>query len=64
MVVVAQLVRAPDCGSGGRRFETDLPPNFKEVLFNAIPLFFCYSKFYSYICTYNNCIYIICYEKY
>ena len=40
MVVVAQLVRAPDCGSGGRRFETDLPPNFKEVLFNAIPLFF------------------------
>ena len=23
---VAQLVRAPDCGSGGRRFETDLPP--------------------------------------
>ena len=27
MVVVAQLVRAPDCGSGGRRFETDLPPH-------------------------------------
>ena len=26
MVVVAQLVIAPDCGSGGRRFETDLPP--------------------------------------
>ena len=25
-VVVAQLVRAPDCGSGGRRFETALPP--------------------------------------
>ena len=25
-MVVAQLVRAPDCGSGGRRFETDLPP--------------------------------------
>ena len=40
MVVVAQLVRAPDCGSGGRRFETDLPPNMKEVLFKAIPLFF------------------------
>ena len=32
MVVVAQLVRAPDCGSGGRRFETDLPPqNNKEL---------------------------------
>ena len=29
MVVVAQLVRAPDCGSGGRRFETALPPIFK-----------------------------------
>ena len=26
MVVVAQLVRAPGCGPGGRRFETDLPP--------------------------------------
>ena len=30
MVVVAQLVRAPDCGSGGRRFETDLPPESKD----------------------------------
>ena len=27
MVVVAQLVRASDCGSEGRRFETDLPPS-------------------------------------
>lgn len=26
MVIVAQLVRAPDCGSGGRRFETGLSP--------------------------------------
>ena len=26
MVVVVQLVRTPDCGSGGRRFESDLPP--------------------------------------
>jgi hypothetical protein len=25
-VIVAQLVRAPDCGSGGRRFETGLSP--------------------------------------
>ena len=30
MVVVAQLVRAPDCGSGGRRFEPGLPPNFPK----------------------------------
>ncbi len=28
MVVVAQLVRAPDCGSGGRGFESHLPPFF------------------------------------
>ena len=33
MVVVAQLVRAPDCGSGGRRFETDLPPKTKPLTF-------------------------------
>ena len=26
MVVVAQLVRAPDCGSGGRRFKSGQPP--------------------------------------
>ena len=26
MVVVAQLVRAPGCGSGGRGFESHLPP--------------------------------------
>ncbi len=29
MVVVAQLVRAPDCGSGGRGFETHLPPEVR-----------------------------------
>ena len=29
MVVVAQLVRAPDCGSGGRGFESHLPPKAK-----------------------------------
>ncbi len=26
MVDVAQLVRAPDCGSGGRGFKSHLPP--------------------------------------
>ena len=33
MVVVAQLVRALDCGSRGRRFETGLPPHkaFEEI---------------------------------
>ena len=29
MVDVAQLVRAPDCGSGGRRFDSDHPPFLK-----------------------------------
>ena len=28
--VVAQLVRVPDCGSVGRRFESDLPPEFES----------------------------------
>ena len=28
MVVVAQLVRAPDCDSGGRGFESPLSPHF------------------------------------
>ncbi len=30
MVVVAQLVRASVCGTEGRRFEPDLPPQKKE----------------------------------
>jgi hypothetical protein len=43
MVVVAQLVRAPDCGSGGRRFEPGLPPEipiqFASGFFNSDPFF-------------------------
>ena len=38
MVVVAQLVRALDCGSRGRRFETGLPP-FKNPSRNRGVLF-------------------------
>ena len=30
MVVVAQLVRAPVCGSGGRGFKSHLPPFFEK----------------------------------
>ena len=40
MVVVAQLVRAPDCGSGGRRFETDLPPHIEKGLQECSPFFY------------------------
>ena len=32
MVVVAQLVRAPDCDSGGRGFEPHHPPNNEKCL--------------------------------
>ncbi len=32
MVVVAQLVRAPGCGPGGRGFESPHPPHFFDVL--------------------------------
>ncbi len=28
MVGLVQLVRTPDCGSGGHRFESDSPPNW------------------------------------
>ena len=38
MVVVVQLVRTPDCGSGGRRFESGLPPKSKP---SRIRGFFC-----------------------
>ncbi len=46
MVVVAQLVRAPDCGSGGRRFETGLPPSQS---FSEMRSFFVYATFLSYL---------------
>jgi hypothetical protein len=39
MVVVAQLVRALDCGSRGRRFEPGLPPKKKPALCR---FFLCY----------------------
>ena len=35
MVGVAQLVRAPDCGSGGRRFDSDHPPHYAPVAQSA-----------------------------
>ncbi len=38
MVVVVQLVRTPDCGSGGRRFESGLPP--RGDFRNGVPFLF------------------------
>ena len=43
MVVVVQLVRTPDCGSGGRRFESGLPPKNKPSRFRG---FFCLDNCY------------------
>ncbi len=31
VAIVAQLVRAPACGAGGRRFESGLSPHFLKV---------------------------------
>ena len=39
-MVVAQLVRASDCGSEGRGFESRLPPFFKSLEFAIVPVFF------------------------
>ena len=36
MVVVAQLVRASDCGSESRRFESGLPPNNHPQFFGGL----------------------------
>ena len=43
MVDVAQLVRALDCGSRGRRFKSGLPPKKKAALCG----FFYFSVLYS-----------------
>ena len=38
VVDIAQLVRAPDCDSGGRRFESGYPPHFyiQAKMYNSI----------------------------
>ncbi len=58
MVDIAQLVRAPDCGSGGRGFESHYPPHeiplfcllTKEGYFNSIRLAASFIGFASDIC--------------
>ena len=64
MVIVAQLVRASDCGSEGRGFETPHSPwNEKEAqsmiglfLYHNIPIFFTIrlSNFSLYLHTFKN----------
>ena len=54
MVDIAQLVRASDCGSEGRRFEPDYPPQSSPIIHRAI-FIFCIC---NYIIIYY--IYIIC----
>ena len=44
MVVVAQLVRAPDCGSGGRGFESHHPPYKEKSWFGSF--FLIYKSWY------------------
>jgi hypothetical protein len=39
MVVLAQLVRAPDCGSGGRRFEPGILPGKIKASLNSEAFF-------------------------
>ena len=39
MVAVVQLVRASDCGSECRGFESHLPPNKKGSFYKKLPFF-------------------------
>lgn len=44
MVDVAQLVRAPVCGTGGRRFKSAHPPQEKKIYISTYIL----NKFFKY----------------
>lgn len=47
MAAVAQLVRVPDCGSEGRRFESDPPPKIEKGQFTKVDCpFFYISTFF------------------
>ena len=49
MVVLAQLVRASDCGSEGRGFEPHTPPNLKKPVKIRFRAYFFMSKLYQLI---------------
>ena len=44
MVGIAQLVRAPGCGPGGRRFESGYPPQKEKSLQLLQAFFFLFSE--------------------
>ena len=44
MVGIAQLVRAPGCGPGGRRFESVYPPHLNNSRKSQVDLLFLYLK--------------------
>ena len=56
MVVVVQLVRTPDCGSGGRRFESGLPPKSKPSIYRG---FFCCSDYLTTCCRITSILNLI-----
>ena len=59
MVDVAQLVRAADCGSVGRGFESHLPPKKQQSL--LVVAFFISISFLSFVLKFNNQINLYAY---
>ena len=63
MVVVAQLVRAPGCGPGGRGFETHLPPKkpliYRRLFFKVVfERFFLIKSIFNMFNYFNSLIFI------
>ena len=65
MVDIAQLARAPDCGSGGRRFETDYPPQKETAIFvRRLPFLFGSFHFSSFVPSFSlDCRFRIKYTR-
>ena len=49
MVNVAQLGRAPDCGSGGRGFDPHRSPQLKNLLVQCLEKGYCILQFSLYV---------------
>ncbi len=58
MVDVAQLVRAPDCGSGGRGFKSHLPPKKNPITLWGFLFFLSYLISYPNPCFNLNILYL------